>query len=659
MYDYKTFDPLASEDKNETERAVDHSWVMLLSGSIQVDSNNTGAINSRLVADFELPDGDPNSEKSQPLPLLVDEATNNKLQVPMNASPGLIHIQSILGRQVVDRLSHRLSINRETMGTKQQGILNHNVQNNFEKFPNVPPFVRSDIPTDFLRIPSHIALQLRNPVTKALEWKRIQDLQEGISKLEHLFSESCGSETAGGFLDFPCVITRRQSIGLGMTIGEQDRRIIVLSLLSVDGQKVIPEGSLSFTSSFHTSSPPTNIAPAQAAGLLPGDRILGLNGRLFGDGNPVQTHSESSGSSLLRIARAAIVNASDPLVLHVRRYLNEISIIRDNVSDPSVAVPSSTLFNMYHQLETRKDEKHPLVKALRDRNLLLGLDDEIFITKTLEDFEKRTSQWTIKSYYCVNAETGKLHDFPHGPNPMSRIAFRANDVKEEHTDILQAAGIHESPLLLISNDIQKNEVLEGHERCSLPRSFNSLFETKKNKESCIFIPLSGIRCALNTHIVHCFLDGDKVTYIIWVYDNETGKEWYVQRCLKDFVNFREAIGRMAPCIYKLPFPFFGWGAILRGHSRLLQPMEDTRFKQLGDFLRGISGILYTGPLFKGIIEAFRLLQSFLNCNTGLCKGSQPESPLFTETVDSFEAENDAKTRFKRHIQRYTFQVSFL
>jgi hypothetical protein len=87
-------------------------------------------------------------------------------------------------------------------------------------------------------------------------------------------------------------------------------------------------------------------------------------------------------------------------------------------------------------------------------------------------------------------------------------------------------------------------------------------------------------------------------------------------------------------------------------------MEDARFKQLGDFLRGISGILYSGPLSKGAIEAFRLFQSFLNCNTGLCEGSQLESPFFTEIVDSFEAENDAKTRFKRHIQRYTFQVSF-
>jgi len=212
--------------------------------------------------------------------------------------------------------------------------------------------------------------------------------------------------------------------------------------------------------------------------------------------------------------------------------------------------------------------------------------------------------------------------------------------------------------LPISNDIKKKGGLEGHDTCSLPRPFNSLFERKKNKESIIFIPLSGLRCALNTHIVHDYLDGDNVGYIIWVYDNESGKEWYVQRFLKDFVNLRESIGKMSPCVNQLPFPFLGWGGILRGRSRLLQHSEDARLKQLGDFLRGISGILYTEPLFKGTIEAFRLFQSFLSCSIGLSEGSQVESLLFAEAVDSFKAKNDAKAQFKRHIQRYTFQTYF-
>jgi hypothetical protein len=342
------------------------------------------------------------------------------------------------------------------------------------------------------------------------------------------------------------------------------------------------------------------------------------------------------------------------MVLHVRRYLTEVPHIRESVSDPSVAVTLSTIFNMRHQRDTRKYEKHPLVKALRDRNVSLGVDDEFFITKTLEDFEKRTSQWVHKSFYCVDAETGKLHDCPRGPNLMSN-----NDVNEEQSDILQTVEFEESLFLPISDDVIKKEGgLEGHNRCSRTRPFNSLFEKKKNKESIIFIPLSGIRCALNPHIVHYYLDGDNVGYIIWVYDNESGKEWYVQRFLKDFVELRESIGKMAPCVNQLPFPYLGWGAILRGRSRLLQHSEDVRLKQLGDFLRGLSGILYTEPLFKGTIEAFRLFQSFLSCNIGLSEGSQPESLLFAETVDSFKAKNDAKAQFKRHIQRYTFQVSF-
>jgi hypothetical protein len=651
MYDNKTFDPLATGYENETEGLIDdHSWVMLLSGSNQVDSNHVGVSNSRFFP--ELPQV-LQDEKSWPLPLLVDEAKSNKLQDEMQSRGVLAHAQSLLGRQVLDRRFHQHTINGEAINTKQQGILNHNVQNDFEKSPKVSPFILSDIPKDFLRIPSHVALQLRNPVTNRLEWKRVQDLQESFSKLENVYPDPFASETVSGFIDFPCVLTRQKSVGLGMTICERDRMIFVLSLLSVDGQKVIPDDSL-FTHKFYASSPlNTNLAPAQAAGLLPGDRILGLNGIPFGDEMPLQTHAESSRSSLLKIARLAIVNASDPMVLHVRRYLTEVPLIRESVSDTSLPDTLPTILSMRHQRETRKYEKHPLVKALRDRNVSLSLDDEIFITKTLEDFEKRTSQWANKSFFCVDAETGKLHDCPHGPNLLS-----SNDVNDQHPGILKAARFEKNLFLPISNDIKKKGGLEGHDTCSLPRPFNSLFERKKNKESIIFIPLSGIRCALNTHIVHDYLDGDNVGYIIWVYDNESGKEWYVQRFLKDFVNLRESIGKMSPCVNQLPFPFLGWGGILRGRSRLLQHSEDARLKQLGDFLRGISGILYTEPLFKGTIEAFRLFQSFLSCSIGLSEGSQVESLLFAEAVDSFKAKNDAKAQFKRHIQRYTFQVSF-
>jgi len=72
----------------------------------------------------------------------------------------------------------------------------------FEKSPKVLPFILSDIPTDFLRIPSHAALQLRNPVTNRLEWKRVQDLQECFSKLENAYPDPSASETVSGFIDF-------------------------------------------------------------------------------------------------------------------------------------------------------------------------------------------------------------------------------------------------------------------------------------------------------------------------------------------------------------------------------------------------------------------------------------------------------------------------
>jgi len=72
----------------------------------------------------------------------------------------------------------------------------------FEKSPKVSPFILSDNHTDFLCIPSHVALQVRNPVTNRLEWKRVQDLQESFSKLENVYPDPFSSQTVSGFIDF-------------------------------------------------------------------------------------------------------------------------------------------------------------------------------------------------------------------------------------------------------------------------------------------------------------------------------------------------------------------------------------------------------------------------------------------------------------------------
>jgi hypothetical protein len=50
-----------------------------------------------------------------------------------------------------------------------------------------------------------------------------------------------------------------------------------------------------------------------------------------------------------------------------------------------------------------------------------------------------------------------------------------------------------------------------------------------------FIPLHGIRKAICSRIVNTFLDGALLAYTIWVYDVESGKEWYAPiRYFRDF-----------------------------------------------------------------------------------------------------------------------------
>lgn len=713
MQDFKTFDPFASSDENEIQRTEDdQSWVMLLSGVDQgFDSSNSGYDNgNRILRGVEgtslqtqvFPDSELHEK------WLLNQGTNNELQLQSRLEAVAIQIQSELGRRVFKRHSVE----------RQQSIPYHTFQSDQAECLTVRPSVQLKLPIDFLRIPAQIALQLRNPATKRLEWKRVEDLQNNVmSNADEMSAETLALVKGSEFLDFSCVISRRHPIGLGMTLCERDRMIFVLSVLSMDGRREMHEDLLRCPRKLHV--PPISegdLGPAQAAGLLPGDRILGLNGRSFDNEMPLHNYSEANGSAVLKKAGEAILNTSDPIVLHIRRYLTETLLARESV--PSSNYSSSPDFNasslrqqdenlvikehhsqydgivcgkdtrhanLKHDLSTMTLEmksslnlntEHPLVKALRERNLLQESHHGIEISKALQEFKKRTRQWDSRSSFFVNSETGQLYEFPNelkplpsdyyivslnlSTLPLSSSACRANVKVADHIGI-EPERILDGEFLQSTTTVGKVQHSKGRCRYLLPRlSLNSLFERRSGlkKGNCICIPLSGIKAALNIRIVHYFLDGDKLAYIIWVYDNETGKEWYVPtRYFQDFVDLRVELGSLAPCIYQLPFPFFGWSAILRGQARLLQPSKDVMCKQLEDFLRCISGILYTGPLCKGIVESFVLLQSFLSCNTGHSEEDEEESLFSNGAVDSFSVKKAAKIRLKRSIQRYAYQVS--
>jgi hypothetical protein len=199
--------------------------------------------------------------------------------------------------------------------------------------------------------------------------------------------------------------------------------------------------------------------------------------------------------------------------------------------------------------------EHPLVKALRERNLLQESHHEIEISKALQEFKKRTSQWDSRSSLFVNSETGQLYEFPNelkplpsdyyivplnlSTSPLSSSACRADVKVADHIGI-EPERILDGEFLQSTTTVGKVQHSKGRCRYLLPRvSLNSLFERRSGlkKGYCICIPLSGIKAALNIRIVHYFLDDDKLAYIIWVYDNE------------DFVDLRVELGSLAPSVF--------------------------------------------------------------------------------------------------------------
>ena len=106
----------------------------------------------------------------------------------------------------------------------------------------------------------------------------MQDLQDTIvrivSETKDLLSPS--SATTKEFIDFSCVVSRQYPVGLGMTICERAGEILVLSLVSIDGQRIFHEdsfvysGALPRKKSILSLIPEEKLGPAQAAGAVRG-----------------------------------------------------------------------------------------------------------------------------------------------------------------------------------------------------------------------------------------------------------------------------------------------------------------------------------------------------------------------------------------------------
>ena len=227
------------------------------------------------------------------------------------------------------------------------------------------------------RIPQHI--RVKNEEDR-LEWMSLSDLQHNVICQHSIHDQKYElGEHKPSPLDFTVVLSRDSS-GLGMQLRESNGFIWAQALICHDGVRIIN------MESYHVVVKNKNkemhqTGPACEAGIQPGDCILGVNGRPFlqwtlvSDIKNEKNQSLITPSELLTEAAYFIKNLDDPIVVHIRRFGNNISSFnhhehRNYVEEKFELTGSPTLLVETETGKTTTDERHLLAKKLLERGLL-------------------------------------------------------------------------------------------------------------------------------------------------------------------------------------------------------------------------------------------------------------------------------------------------
>lgn len=347
--------------------------------------------------------------------------------------------------------------------------------------------------------------------------------------------------------------------------------------------------------------------PAILAGIRVGDHLMGINGATLKD------EASESGQSLLHFAVVLIRESPDPMVLHLRPN-----------TDPKPLVGVHTPPRELHF------DSSP---ALLDST---NLDESsLFLPDCEEDYAQRVYHST----------------------PMTSM---------------NKGGIHAVAAVLAERGILKST----EDQLKTSRLFLQLDDRARQWETSgsfhlpdAFVPLLGIRQSLTVRILNCFLDNNTTAYTIWVYDVESGTEWYAPlRYWEDFVELRTAVTKLEPTMAKWAFPRFSRSLFRNPLKNEKEIDRERKSWLLEGFLRKLCAMIHTEPLHAASAEAAVLVQSFIGCDAVLenpqLQRGQYESAVPYEPPDQRENESgglspSSRKRLKRSLQKYTHRLMLL
>lgn len=547
-----------------------------------------------------------------------------------------------------------------------------------------PEAPKVTLPDHFLRIPQEDGYDMM-----------MNQMEQQVLQQHRQYQETRGRAVAYPLDDEFCYtrsITRDVRIGLGMTLCEEGGCIWVHSLLGKDG-----------TRWFCTPPDTDSGGPALQAGIQPGDWVLGIQGEAL---------LPTNHKHFLRHAVSSVNYADDPVVLHLQHVpLNGLhplagsgpSLLDTTIEslDTSVSAEITPDFSSVTPNSHQLHRVHPFVCELASKGLIQRKTDEIEASKCLAQFTERARHWESTSSFRIDAKTFELRlhfdprDLPpslsEGALPFyyESMVMRSYAPSTPTLDLsvdaipVEYLNAGERRVCLNDGDLSEQHALLGLEpnrhvqqtRSSYPGARLQSGKVRPRpflEPSDVFIPLMGVRKALCVRILNTFIVENRTAYTIWVYDVESGREWYAPiRYLRDFQELRSATAPLCASINQIPFPSGGWLAFGVNEKSEPDSVRDVKCRQLENFLRTLCTLVYTDRLHPDIAEIAIHVQSFLGCDGGLSQDRDSlhllqnpaviNEPMCGQQVEEGHSifQMNVRQLLKRSIQRYTYRLFLL
>ena len=356
------------------------------------------------------------------------------------------------------------------------------------------------------------------------------------------------------------------------------------------------------------------------------DILIGIDGVAFAE--------STLNTGLLRHAVATIRSTSDPVVLHFIREANVKSLAHKNLNRDNEI---STL-SLLDTSDMNTDDESSMSPVHGDMSLHSDLS---------------CSQAT--SMLPVTSSSNSIR-------PFIKVLANANVVS-----------------LLDDEQVRVSRILDDFDHRANQWEELSAFLDPSNET---IKSLVNVRKALSVRIVNTFDDDVDTAYTIWLYDSESGKEWYAPvRYLRDFEDLRSSILPLCTAsIQRIHFPkskYSSMGLFLRSPKRVESNIQrEVKSLQLEHFLRTLCSMIYKEKLHPYIAEVAIHVQSFLGCDTR-DDNSRHESIPLPKYVDlavsrsipnaDVEMNNDVqeklqvntRLRLKRALQCFTYRLFLL